>query len=73
MDVEIVHRQADGLCLRVLKGQLEDDLSEFKRRPIRRSEGEMTPALGSTGLEFAALSRNPTGGRYAAQLSRPLR
>ena len=45
VDVQVIHHQMDGLGLRICKGQLGQDLSEFKPRTIGCGKGEMAACL----------------------------
>src|ERR1035437_1468287 len=45
VDVEVIHDEMDGVCLRVLHRQLAGDAGEFECRAIRCGEGEMPPGL----------------------------
>ena len=46
VDVEVVHDQVDGLCLRVLHRQMAGDLCELKSGPVGRWEGEVPARFG---------------------------
>ena len=46
MDIQVVHHQMNGLGFRILNGQLECHLGEFKPRTVRRGKGEVPTCFG---------------------------